>query len=118
MGAVPINRMRALITCTRPRDYLTRRLREAARYLLDRKDATEEERRMATEAIELLRAKRGEVRQDSDEPPAEPTPPPASRSAKADELGGFALVSCSPSPTIPHPPSRFLSRGSWSAESA
>ena len=47
MGAVPINRTRALITCTRPQDYLPGRLREAARYLLDRKDATEEERRLA-----------------------------------------------------------------------
>jgi len=53
-----MNRARALIIVTRPPDYLPGRLREAARYLLDRKDATEEERRLATEAIELLRSKR------------------------------------------------------------
>ena len=60
MAYVPMNRARALIICTRPQDYLPGRLREAARYLLDRKDATDEERRLATEAIEWLRAKRGE----------------------------------------------------------
>jgi len=53
-----MNRARALIIVTRPPDHLPGRLREAARYLLDRKDATEEERRLATEAIELLRSKR------------------------------------------------------------
>jgi len=60
MAYVPINRTRALIICTRPQDYLPARLREAARYLLDRRDATEEEKRLATEAIELLRSKWGE----------------------------------------------------------
>ena len=51
MAYVPINRTRALIICTRPQDYAPARLREAARYLLDRPDATEKEKRLATEAI-------------------------------------------------------------------
>ena len=49
MAYVPINSTRALITCTHPQDYAGR-LREAARYLLDRRDATEEEQRLATAA--------------------------------------------------------------------
>jgi len=61
MAYVPMNRARALIIVTRPQDYLPGRLREGARYLLDRKDATEEERRLATVAIEWLRNKRGEA---------------------------------------------------------
>jgi len=65
MAYVPMNRARALIIVTRPEDYLPGRLREAARYLLDRKDATEEERRLASEAIELLRSKREEAKQSS-----------------------------------------------------
>ena len=60
MAYLTMNRTRALVICTLPQDYLTGRLREAARYLPDRRDATEEERRLATEAIELLRSKRGE----------------------------------------------------------
>ena len=55
-----MNRTRALIICTRPQDYAPARLREAARNLLDRRDVTEEERRLATEAIEWLRSKREE----------------------------------------------------------
>ena len=62
MAYVPMNRTRALIICTHPQDYLPARLREAARYLLDRRDTTEEERRLATEAIEGLRSKRAEPR--------------------------------------------------------
>ena len=58
MAYVPINRTRALIICTHPQDYAPARLRLAARYLLDRPDTTEEERRLATEAIEWLRSKR------------------------------------------------------------
>ena len=49
MAYVPMNRTRALIICTRPQDYAPARLREAARYLLDRRDTTEEEQRLATE---------------------------------------------------------------------
>ena len=44
MAYVPMNRARALIICTRPQDYLPGRLREAARYLLNRRDVTEEEK--------------------------------------------------------------------------
>jgi len=51
-----MNRARALIIVMRPQDYAPARLREAARYLLDRKDATEE----ASEAIEWPRSKRDE----------------------------------------------------------
>ena len=58
MGSVPISRTRALIIFTRPQDYAPAPLREAARYLLDRRDATEEERRLAIEAIEWRRGKR------------------------------------------------------------
>jgi len=77
MAYVPMNRARALIICTRPQDYLPGRLREAARYLLDRKDATEEERRLATEAIEYLQAKRGEPAAPETEQVSEPKPAPA-----------------------------------------
>jgi len=48
MAYVPMNRTRALIICTHPQDYAPARLRESARHLLDRKDATDEERRLAT----------------------------------------------------------------------
>ena len=61
MAYVPMNRTRALIICTRPQDYAPARLREAARYLLDRRDTTEEEQRLATEALEGLRSKRDEA---------------------------------------------------------
>ena len=60
MAYVPMNRTRALIICTRPQDYAPARLREAARYLLDRRDATEEEKRLASEAIEGLHGRRDE----------------------------------------------------------
>ena len=70
MAYVPINRTRALIICTRPQDYAPARLREAARYLLDRRDTTEEERRLATEAIEWLRRKQDEPRAGSTQPAA------------------------------------------------
>jgi len=45
MAYVPMNRTRALIICSRPQDLSPARLPEAARYLLDRKDATEESAR-------------------------------------------------------------------------
>jgi len=41
MDFVPTNLARALIICTRPPDYAPTRLREAARYLLDTRDATD-----------------------------------------------------------------------------
>jgi len=52
MAYVPMNRARAQIICTRPQDYAPARLRQAARYLLDKRDATEEEQRLASDAIE------------------------------------------------------------------
>jgi len=82
MAYVPMNRARAPIICTRPPDYLPARLREAAPYLLDRKDATEEERRLATEAIELLRSKRGEKPAPETEQVSEPKPAPARQRRK------------------------------------
>ena len=69
MGSVPINRTRALIISA-PQDYVPARLREAERYLLDRQDATEEERRLATEAIEGLRSKRDDKPSVSKSPAA------------------------------------------------
>jgi len=86
MAYVPMNRTRALIICTYPQDYLPGRLREAARYLLDRKDATDEERRLATEAIELLRAKRGETPAPETEQVPEPTRPPARQTSPVTRL--------------------------------
>ena len=58
MAYAPMNRTRALIICTRPQDYAPARLRLAARHLLDRPDTTEEEQRLASDAIEWLRSKR------------------------------------------------------------
>jgi len=52
--------VRALIVCTHPKDYVLPRLQEAARYMLDRRDTTDEKQRPATEAIEWLRGKRDE----------------------------------------------------------
>jgi len=56
----PMARTRALVIVRAPQDYAPARLREAARYLLDRRDATEEERRLASEAIAWLRSKRAD----------------------------------------------------------
>jgi len=53
MAYVPMNRTRALIICTRAQDYALARLREAARYLLDRRDATEAIEAVLTSAIGL-----------------------------------------------------------------
>ena len=72
---MPINRARALIIFARPQYYAPARLREAARYLLDRRDATEEERRLATEAIDWLRSKRDEKPPLKTAEVSEPKPP-------------------------------------------
>jgi len=56
MAYVPMNRTHALIICNAPGLRPGARQREAARYLLDRRDAAEEERRLATEAIEWQQA--------------------------------------------------------------
>jgi len=82
MAYVPMNRTRALIICTRPQDYTSARLREAARYLLDRRDATEEEKRLATEAIEGLRSKRDEKSPPISAEVSEPKSTPAKQKRK------------------------------------
>ena len=55
-----MNRARALLICTRPQDYEPTRVSEAAAYLSGRSDATEDEQRLASEAVEWLRSKRDE----------------------------------------------------------
>jgi len=56
MAYVPMNRTRALIICTHPGPR-PGAFAGAARYLLDRRDATEEEQRLASEAMAWLRAR-------------------------------------------------------------
>ena len=57
VGSIPINRTRALVICHAPAAYAPTRVREAASYLLQ-SSRTEDEQRVATEAIEWLRSKR------------------------------------------------------------
>lgn len=64
MRSVPMNRARALIICTRPGDYMHTRVREAAKHLLAQTDVSEEEKRLAEEALKSL------------QPSAESTPSP------------------------------------------
>jgi len=54
MAYVPMNRAWTLVICTRPQDYMPVRVHEAASYLSGRSDATEEEWRLATEAIDIV----------------------------------------------------------------
>jgi len=101
MAYVPMNRTRALIICTHPQDYLPARLREAARYLLDRRDATEEERRLAGEAIDLLRSKRGEPSPDDDaKPQDEPHPRRKGRGRSSHYLRRLRLLLASRSTQV------------------
>ena len=65
MSSVLMNRARTLIIFTRPQEYAPVRVREAASHLPGISSATEEERRLASEAIEWLRGKRDEPRADS-----------------------------------------------------
>ena len=53
-----MTRTGVLIICTRPQDHAPSRVSEAAAHLSGRSDATEEERRLASEAIERLQSKR------------------------------------------------------------
>jgi len=62
MAYVPMNRARALIICTRLQDYMLARVHEAASYLSGRSDATEEEWRLATEAIDIVVSELEEIR--------------------------------------------------------
>jgi len=77
-----MNRTRALIICMRPQDYAPARLREAARYLLDGRDTTEEERHLATEAVEWLRSKRDEKSPPTSAEVSEPKSAPAKQKRK------------------------------------
>jgi len=57
-------------------------LREAARHLLDRRDTTEDERRLATKAIEWLRSKRDEPQKASTQHRVFSSPPAGRRKSK------------------------------------
>jgi hypothetical protein len=52
MPSVPMNRARALLICTRPTDYGTWRVREAAEHLLARANASDEDKQLASQALE------------------------------------------------------------------
>jgi len=72
MGSVPMNRSRAGLICEAPQDHRAARVREAATYLLGMPAVTEDERRIANEALEWLRSKR-----DAPKQPDQPKPAPA-----------------------------------------
>ena len=80
MAYVPMNRVRALVIVHEPSAYAPTRVRDAANYLLTSSGATEDEQRLANEAIEWLRSKREEASRPGapqHEPRAESTQPPA-----------------------------------------
>jgi hypothetical protein len=54
--SVPMTRARALMICTRPADYGTWRVREAAEHLLAQPNASEEDKRLAAQALEKVGA--------------------------------------------------------------
>jgi len=60
MAYVPMNRVRALVIVHEPAAYARSRVRDAANYLLTSSSATEDEQRLANEAIEWLQSKRDE----------------------------------------------------------
>ena len=60
MAYVPMNRVRALVIVHEPRAYTPSRVQEAAAYLLQSPSATDEESRLANDAIAWLRSKRDE----------------------------------------------------------
>jgi hypothetical protein len=53
-----MNRSRALLICARPADYSTRRAREAAEHLLARPNVSEEEKQLATKALQAAKESR------------------------------------------------------------
>jgi hypothetical protein len=53
---VVMNRARALLICTRPADYPTWRVREAAEHLLAQPNASEEDKQVATDALKKVGA--------------------------------------------------------------
>jgi len=55
MGSVPINRTRALIIRTHPKDYRPTRAWEAAKLLLALANITEEEKQLANKALKGFR---------------------------------------------------------------
>jgi hypothetical protein len=55
-----MNQARALIICTPPKNHEPAPMHEAAVYLSGRSDATKDEQRLASEAMEWLRGKRDE----------------------------------------------------------
>ena len=63
MGSVPMNRTRAGLICEAPQDHRPARVREAATYLLGMSGVTEDERRIASEAMSWLRSKQDEPKQ-------------------------------------------------------
>jgi len=66
----------------RPQDDALARLGEAARYLLDRRNTTEEERSLATAAIEWLRSKRDGPKKVSTQHRVSSSPPAGKRKRK------------------------------------
>jgi hypothetical protein len=53
MPRVLMNRARALLVCTRPADYWTWRVRESAEHLLAQPNVSEEEKRLASDVLEI-----------------------------------------------------------------
>jgi hypothetical protein len=51
-----MNRARALLICTRPTDYSTWRVREAAEHLLAQPNVSEEDRQLASDALKKIGA--------------------------------------------------------------
>jgi hypothetical protein len=64
-----MNRARSLLICTRPTDYGTRRAREAAEHLLPQPDVSEEDKRLASQALEIS----GRHKRDGDAGPGADT---------------------------------------------
>jgi len=82
MAYVPMNRVRALVIVHEPRAYAPSRVQEAAAYLLQSPSATEEESRLATDAIAWLRSKRDEKPPLKTEQVSEPKPAAARQTRK------------------------------------
>jgi hypothetical protein len=59
-GGCSNDRARAQLICTRPQNYMPARAHEAVAYLLQMSNATEDERRLTSEAIEWLEGRRDE----------------------------------------------------------
>jgi hypothetical protein len=58
--------MNRVLICTQPQNYMPARVQEALAYLLRMSGATEDERRLASEAIEWLRSKRDEPKPEAE----------------------------------------------------